>query len=64
MEMVSLKPGISLNLSDYKRTQDAQQQDMKNMGHGSYRILGKKTRTFQGPKSFFQGLLFPVFDIE
>ena len=51
--MVSLKPGISLNLSDYKRIQDAQQQDMKNMGHGSYRILGKKTRTFHFFKDLF-----------
>ena len=51
--MVSLKPGISLKLSDYKRIQDAQQQDMKNMGHGSYRILGKKTRTFHFFKDLF-----------
>ena len=55
--MVSLKPGISLNLSDYKRIQDAQQQDMKNMGHGSYRILGKKTRTFHFSRTC-------LFDIE
>ena len=60
--MVSLKPGISVNLSDYKRIQDAQQRDMKNIGHGSYRILGKKNKDFSRSKIIFSRTC--LFDIE